>query len=184
MSASLLRQRAVLDRLTRAVAVVGFTGLVAIGALIMYDALARHFILPRVPGLGDFGEVVYAVVIISCFPAGLLHSQNVQVTILGDALGLRRWLDAFASLVTLAVFAAFAFQFLLLTLDMQTSGRVTSTVLMPVAPWWWIAAAVFVVTLPVQLWVVAARFAEAVTGADVVEERPLATTDDALEERR
>jgi hypothetical protein len=103
------------------------------------------------------------------------------VTFLGDALGLKRWLEAFASLVTLVVFTGFALQFFLFTLDLQASGRVTSTILMPVAPWWWVTAVILITTVPVQMWVVAARVVEAISGGDLVEERPLGATDDVIE---
>ena len=73
MDDSLDRQRDRLDGLTRRVAAIGFTGLVAMAVLTMFDASMRYLGLPRIPGFSDFGEVIYAVVIASCFPAGLLH---------------------------------------------------------------------------------------------------------------
>ena len=185
MTERLERQKALLDKATRVVALIGFSGLVGICVLIMFDGLARYLFLPRVPGLGDLGEVLYTVIIVSCFPAGLLHNQNVNVSFLGDFLGAagRRWLDAFAALVTFAFFAALTFEFFRLTVDLQESGRVTSTILMPMAPWWWIAALVLAVTVPVQLWVVAVRVAAARSGADLIALEPLASTDHVLEER-
>jgi TRAP-type mannitol/chloroaromatic compound transport system permease small subunit len=179
---SLLKQRQALDRLTRWVATVGFTGLVAIGLMTMVDAVSRHLMLPRLPGFGDFGEVFFALVIASCFPAGLLHNQNVAVTFLGDALGARgrALLNFLAAFVTLVVFVLIAYQIVLMTLDYQMSGRVTSTILMPIAPWWWITTAIFITCLPVQLWIVVARFYELVSLNLIVDEGPLASTDQLI----
>lgn len=181
---ALLKQRQALDRLTRAVAVLGFTGLVIIGLMTMVDAVSRHFLLPRIPGFGDFGEVFYALVIASCFPAGLLHDRNVAVTFLGDGFGgrVKAALNFLAALLTLVVFALIGYQIVLMTMDYQQSGRVTSTILMPIAPWWWITTAILLTCLPVQAWVAAARFYELVTLTVIVDERPLADTDELIDQ--
>ena len=178
----LLKQRRVLDRLTRWVAVIGFTGLVMIGLMTMVDAVARHLMLPRIPGFSDFGEVFFALVIASCFPAGLLHNQNVAVTFLGDALRARARavLNFAAAVITLVVFALIAYQIVLMTIDYQASGRVTSTILMPTAPWWWVTTALLITCVPVQIWVVVARAYEVATLEHIVDEAPLASTDELI----
>ena len=164
-----------LDRLTRGVAIVGFSGLVAIGALTMLDALLRRFGLPRIPGFDDLGEVFFAVVIASCFPIVLLYNQNISITLLGKVTGQRgrAVLDLFASIVTLAMFGFIAYEFIVLTLDLQLNQRVTSTIKMPVTPWWWVTTGIFLCCIPVQLWIVMARAAEIVSGVDLVgDKRP------------
>jgi TRAP-type C4-dicarboxylate transport system permease small subunit len=149
-----------LGRLTHRVVVIGFSGLVVIGLLTMLDAVLRHLNLPRIPGFGDLGEVVFAIVIASCFPAGLRNDQNIRITLLGDRLAPRAkpWLEVLQSVLTLVVFAAIAVQFVLMTWDLQINHRVTSTIEMPIAPWWWIATAVMAISVPVQAGVVVARW--------------------------
>ena len=151
-----------LARLTHWVVVIGFTGLVVIGLLTMVDAVARHLHLTRIPGFGDLGEVVFAIVIASCFPAGLRNDQNIRITLVGDKLtpGLRPWFEVLQSLLTLVVFAAIAVQFVLMTWDLQVAHRVTTTIEMPVAPWWWIATAIMAISVPVQMGVVWGRWRE------------------------
>lgn len=163
---AILASRRSLDRLTRWVAIVGFCGLVAVSLLTMVDGLSRHLGLPRITGFTDFGQVFFAVIIACCFPIGLLRNQNVTITFLGKALGRRaeRWLNAFGALVTLAFFTFVAWQFALYTLDITESGRTTRTILMPLAPWWWVTSVIIATTVPVQAWVTVARFAEAATG--------------------
>jgi len=175
----LARQRNLLDRSTRAVAIVGFVGLVAIGALTMVDALSRHLGLPRIPGFDDYGEVAFAIIIASCFPAGLLHNQNITIGYLGRAFGRRgeAVLDTFGALVTLCFFAFVAVQFVEMTQKMPAAGRTTSTLGIPVAPWWWITTGLFFVALPVQVWVVGARVAEVVTRRDVITEDVIADSE-------
>jgi TRAP-type C4-dicarboxylate transport system permease small subunit len=149
-----------LGKLTHRVVVIGFTGLVLIGLLTMLDAVLRHLNLPRIPGFGDLGEVVFAIVIASCFPAGLRNDQNIRITLLGDRLapGLKPWLEVLQATLTLVVFAAIAVQFVLMTWDLQVGHRVTSTIEMPVAPWWWIATIVMGISVPVQAGVVVQRW--------------------------
>jgi TRAP-type C4-dicarboxylate transport system permease small subunit len=149
-----------LGRLTHRVVVIGFSGLVLIGMLTMLDAVLRHLNLARIPGFGDLGEVVFAIVIASCFPAGLRNDQNIRITLLGDrvAPGLKPWLEVLQAALTLLVFAAIAVQFVLMTWDLQAHHRVTSTIEMPVAPWWWMATAIMAISVPVQAGVLLARW--------------------------
>ena len=144
-----------LQILTRRIAIIGFSGLVVVAVLTLFDATFRHLGLPRIPGFGDTGEVVYAIVIASCFPAGLLRGQNIRITLLGDRFFPRAqpWFEVFAGLLTLLVFAAIAAQFVLMTWDLQSAQRVTSTVRMPIAPWWWLSTLIMLTTIPVQAWV-------------------------------
>lgn len=169
---AILASRRFLDRLTRWVAIVGFCGLVAVSLLTMVDGLSRHVGLPRITGFTDFSQVFFAVIIASCFPIGLLRNQNITITFVGKALGRRgeAVLNAFGALVTFAFFVFVAWQFLVYTIDVTESGRTTRTILMPLAPWWWITSAVILATVPVQAWVTAARFAEAIGGRHYVYE--------------
>ena len=50
-------------------------------------------------------------------------------------------------------FAVIVWQFFLLTLDFQASGRTTQTIEMPLAPWWWVTTALMALGIPVQAWV-------------------------------
>jgi TRAP-type C4-dicarboxylate transport system permease small subunit len=159
-----------LGRLTHRVVVFGFSGLVVIGLFTMLDAILRHLNLPRIPGFGDLGEVVFAIVIASCFPAGLRNDQNIRITLLGDRLapGLKPYLEVLQSALTLAVFTAIAVQFVLMTWDLQIHHRVTSTIEMPVAPWWWIATAIMSISVPVQAGVMVARWRDLRTPSTAV----------------
>lgn len=170
MTATLLATRPALDLATRLLALVGFAGLVAICLVTMYDGLARYFWLPRVPGFRDFGEVIFAVLIASCFPIGLLRNQNIAVTFLGKALGPRASavLDFFAAILTLVGFAIIAY-----ALVVRTGGlgmRTTRTGFMLVSPWAWAATTILCSAVAVQVWVVLARVAELFSGERIVDD--------------
>lgn len=144
-----------IDRLTQTVALIGFGGLVAMALLIFYDGAARTLGAPRISGFADFGEVVYPIVIASCFPAGLLRQTNVTVRVFGNFGGRRTnaILEAFAALLTLAFFALLAWQFIRLTAQYGDAGRTTRTIHILLAPWWWIATAIMAACVPVQVYV-------------------------------
>lgn len=152
--------------LTRWTVIVGFTGLLVMAALTMTDAVLRYLSAPRIPGFGDMGEVVFALVIASCFPAGLLREQNIQITLLVERLGprSRAWAELLGAALTLVVFAFIAVQFVFMTADLQSAGRTTSTVRLPVAPWWWLTTLVMLSTLPVQGWITLERLRQALAG--------------------
>lgn len=159
-----------LDTLTRRLALIGFGGLTLVGVLTFYDGSARFLNLPRLAGFSDYGQVVYAIVIASCFPAVLLRSNNVTIRFLGKLLGrytrgrADAWIEVFGSLATLIFFTVLGWQFVELTADLFKSGRVTGTIEMPTGPWWTVTTAIMLLCIPVQLFVVAARLTSALTG--------------------
>jgi TRAP-type C4-dicarboxylate transport system permease small subunit len=160
------QQERLLDRWTRRIATIGFTGLAILAFLTMFDSLMRWMFLPRIPGFSDIGEVIFAVVIATCFPAGLLRSNNISIRFLGSGLGpaAHRWLDAFGSLMTLAFFSMLAWQFVVITVDYQVNTRVTETIEMPIAPWWWVTTVIMLLCVPVQVWVFVDRCLNAIRG--------------------
>jgi TRAP-type C4-dicarboxylate transport system permease small subunit len=160
------RQERQLDRWTRRIATIGFTGLVIIAVLTMVDSMARYLWLPRIPGFSDFNQVIFAVVIATCFPAGLLRANNITIRFLGSALGRgpQRWLEVFGAALTLAFFSMLAWRFVFMTADFQVNHRVTETVEMPVAPWWWLTTAIMVLCVPVQVWIFVDRLMSALRG--------------------
>ena len=166
----LLSLRGHLDRLTRWLALIGFASLVAICVMTMYDGLARYSGLPRIPGFRDFGEVIFAVLIASCFPIGLLRNRNITITFLGTVLGprARRVLDTFGAILVLAAFVLIAWALIVRT-D-QIGMRTTRTGYMYVAPWAWAATLVMCSSVLVQIWVVAARLAELFSERIIVED--------------
>jgi TRAP-type C4-dicarboxylate transport system permease small subunit len=154
-----------LDVLTRRVAIGGFVALTLMAILTMFDAAFRHLELARIPGFGDISEVAFAIIIASCFPVGLLREQNIRITLLGDRAvpRLAPWFEVLGATLTFLVFAAISWQFIAMTWDMQISHRVTSTVALPAAPWWWLSSAIMLVTVPVQALVLFTKLQAALT---------------------
>jgi len=168
-----------LDLITRSIALIGFGGLVVVAVLTFYDGAARYIGMPRISGFGDYGELVFPVVIASCFPAVLLRQGNVTVRVVGKVVGSRgvMWLEAFAALLTLAFFTVIAWQFILFTGGLEAAGRATRTIEMKLAPWWWVTTALMILCIPVQIYVTLSWFRAAITGKVSLKLKPESLTD-------
>jgi len=142
-----------LDKLVEAMAIIGFTGLVVIAFMTLVDVLFRYLGLPRFVGLNDIEEVGFAIVIASCFPAGLRAGNAVTVRVLGKLLG-PKWhtrLDCFGGLLTLLFFCVVAWQFLVFTSYYFQLSRTTSTLELSVWPVWSLVCLIMITCVVVQL---------------------------------
>ena len=57
-----------------------------------------------------------------------------------------------------------AWRFVFMTAVFQVNRRVTETIEMPVAPWWWVTTAIMVLCVPIQVWIVGDRLIGALRG--------------------
>ena len=150
-----MTQASKLDWVTRNVALVGFCGLMVMALLITWDGFARYLGAPRISGFSDYGEVVFPIVIASCFPAGLLRQTNVTVRVFGTAGGFRlnAALELFGAIITLVFFGLLVWQFVLLAGQYSAGGRTTRTIGLLLAPWFYITVAIMAICIPVQAFV-------------------------------
>ena len=144
---------------THRIALVGFTGLVLIALLTFYDGAARYLDLPRVNGFSDVCELLFPIIIASCFPALLIQQKNLTIRVLGRVAGdvIARWADLAAAVAVLVFFALLGLQFMQMTLNFYAAGRTTATIEIPTAVFWMIATSILWVCVPIQLLVVLSR---------------------------
>ena len=144
---------------THRITLVGFTGLVLIALLTFYDGAARYLDLPRVSGFSDVGELLFPIIIASCFPALLIRQKNLTIRVLGRVAGdgTARWADLAAAVAVLIFFTLFGLQFVQMTLDFHAAGRTTATIEIPTALFWMIATSILWLCVPIQLLVVLSR---------------------------
>jgi TRAP-type C4-dicarboxylate transport system permease small subunit len=158
-------------KVSRAMALVGFFGLLVLALMTTLDIGSRWLFGLPIHGVNDVSAIVMAVVIAACVPANLAARQNITVEFLGNALGPRckAFLDAFGGLFTLAFVAVMACQFIPYSMEVTRSGQTTWVLQLPVAPGWWIATALLLVSVPVQVLIVVFDFSRAFrsTAADV-----------------
>ena len=142
--------------ITQRIALLGFTGLVLIALLTFYDSAARYLDLPRVTGFSDFGELLFPIVITSCFPALLIQQKNLTIRVLGRFAGegAAGWGDMAAAFAVLIFFMLLALQFAQMTLDFYSAGRTTATIEILTAPFWMLTTSMLLLCIPIQLLVV------------------------------
>ena len=143
------------DRITQTVAIVGFFALTILTFLTFYDGGARALNTPRLTGFTDYGEIIYPIVIASCFPAGLLRQRNITVDIFASSMRRRVKfvMEAMAAMLTLSFFILIAWQFIEMTAYYQADGRTTGTIEIPLAPWWWITTTLMCFSVLIQAYV-------------------------------
>ena len=144
---------------THRIALVGFTGLVMIALLTFYDGAARYLDLPRVSGFADVGELLFPIIIASCFPALLIRQKNLTIRLLGRVAGdaIVRYADLAAAVAVLIFFTLLGLQFVQMTLDFHAARRTTATIEIPTAVFWMIATSILWLCVPIQLLVVLSR---------------------------
>lgn len=137
----------------RALALVGFGGLLVLAVLTTLDVLLRWAFAYPIHGVNDVSSVVMAVVIASCIPSNLVNKQSISVEVLGNFFGPRgrRAITAFASLCTTIFIVLMAWQFIPYAADLYENGQRTWVLAWPVWPWWFFAAGAIVVAAVVQI---------------------------------
>ena len=147
---------------THRIALVGFTGLVMIALLTFYDGAARYLDLPRISGFADVGELLFPIIIASCFPALLIRQKNLTIRLLGRVAGddTARWADLAAAVAVLIFFTLLGLQFVQMTLDFHAARRTTATIEIPTALFWMIATSILWLCVPIQLLIVLSRLRE------------------------
>ena len=155
-----------ITRWTRAIAVAGFLGLLAVAALTTLDVLLRWIANAPIKGLNDINGLVVAIVIASCLPLVIAQRQNISIRFLGEALGAApsRWLEALGSAALLAFVCLVGWQLVLYTAGLAESARTTWHLRLPLTPWWSVATAIVLLCIPAQAINFAADVARAIEG--------------------
>lgn len=155
-----------IDPWTRWAALLGFLLLIAAACTTVISAFMRWSFNMPIEGWDDLSHLVYAVVIVACFPAGLLQGHNVTIRFLGSALGRRatHWLEWFGALATLVFFALLAWQFVVLTLEFHSNGDTTMTAQIITWPWWTVVTIIVIGCVPVQAIVLLGHTRRALSG--------------------
>ena len=126
-------------------ALLALGALLLIAILTMGDAILRWLGWTRVYGLHDLGEFVFAIVVASCFPIGLLRGSAITVRLFGVFFGKQtgQKADIFGALLTLIFFCVATASLAFLCLDVGAAGRTTSTLGWSLAPWAWATCIAF-----------------------------------------
>jgi TRAP-type C4-dicarboxylate transport system permease small subunit len=155
--------------LARALALIGFTGLLVLALMTTSDVLMRWLFQAPLQGVNDVISVVMAVVISACIPANLAMKQNIRVEVFGAVAGprLKAALEAFSSLLTFILIALIAWQFVSYVTSLKVNGDRTWVLGWQVWPWWSAATAMLWLAAFVQAMVLITDIASLFGGPDV-----------------
>ena len=156
------------DAVTRWAAFLGFLLLLIVAAATVVDVLMRWLFQSPIEGLDDISHLAFAIIIVACFPAGLLQGHNITIRFLGKAVGDRGgyWLEVLGAALTLFFFAMIAWQLVVHTGQAHSSGDTTMTVEAITWPWWLGATAIVILCVPVQIAVLTGHWQRAATGRE------------------
>lgn len=156
-------------KVSQTIALIGFFGLLVLAVMTTLDICSRWLFGAPIHGVNDVSAIVMAVVIAACVPANLAARQNITVEFLGNMLRPRAkaFLDGFGGLFTLAFIGLMAWQFIPYAIEVTNSGQTTWVLKLPIAPGWWIATVLLLISVPVQLTVVLFDFSRAFRSDDV-----------------
>ena len=118
------------------VAAVCVTGMLTVAGITMLDVLLRWLARSPITALNEIVELIFAVAIAACIPAGLANGVNLKVDMLSRWMSARvkAWLNATGSAALLLFFVVLAWQIGLYAGDMLREGRGTVILDVPQAP--------------------------------------------------
>lgn len=125
-------------RATRWVALGACAVLLVISIVTLVDVLLRWLFSAPIHGFYDFAAITMAVACAACFPALIAQRGNITIRFVGRLLGpgATRALDTFGALVTLAFFAAMAWQYVHYTVELARAGERLAILQWQIWPWW------------------------------------------------
>lgn len=123
---------------TRALAVVGLVGLMALAVMTLADGLMRWLANHPIEGVRDLGGLAVAAAIACCLPIVMMERGNIAIR-LGGSLHPRlgRLLDALAALAVCVVLAAIAWQVWIHAGKLLRAHETTFVLQIPIAPFWY-----------------------------------------------
>jgi len=148
-------------RSTRALSAIGLTALMFLAVLTLADGLLRWLANSPIDGARDLGGLAIAIAITSCIPVGLMERSNITIRFLESLAGptASKVFDAMASLIVGVVMVVIAWQFWLYAGKMARAKETTWVLQVPVAPYWYVVAAIFWIAVVVQAIVIAVDLA-------------------------
>ena len=140
-------------RVSRAIALIGLAGLLALALATVLDVFLRWLFNSPIVGLNDTYAMFAAIVIASSFPLCIAQRGNITIRFFGKLFGSRvsNLFEAFGNLVTCGIFVLMAWQLWRYADQLQNDGQTTYILNWPVSPWWRVITILILVNVPVTL---------------------------------
>jgi tripartite ATP-independent transporter DctM subunit len=134
----------ILKIISRGIALAAVAGMLAISLLTIVDVSLRALINTPIPGFYELAELMMAVIIASCFPAVLATRSSLTVDFLGEKLPLTtsQFLATLGSALLLAFLIVLTWRFAIYAEGVGSRDAETTTLLLPVAPFWWVVTVI------------------------------------------
>jgi tripartite ATP-independent transporter DctM subunit len=131
-------------RISRYIASFGVVAMLIVSCVIVFDVLSRWFVGPAVSGLNEIVQLIFAVAIAACLPAGLASGVNLSVDICRRQFGTRlaRRFEALGEVTLLVFYALLAWRVWIYAEAHQ--GTVTTVRHWPQSPFLYGVAVLFV----------------------------------------
>ena len=151
---------------TRRIASIGVMGMLVISMITFVDIILRFVFNSPIDGFNEVVEMTMAVAIAATFPAGVAQRVHINVDFMGKALspGVRIWLKVFGNFLLLILFLLFAWRIGAHAAEVQARDQVLQILAWPVAPFFWVIAALMALASPVQFVMMMADIRNAVQG--------------------
>lgn len=147
-----LKLEAQAKKIAYSIAIIGLLCLVALAIATVADVLMRWLFNSPIHGVHDLYKLVIAVVVGSFFPLALTERHHIAIRFLGSAVGGRvnHWLNNFANFALLAFLVVMAWQLVIYVFELADTGETTWILQWSVAPWWGVATACVILSIPIQ----------------------------------
>lgn len=138
--------------ITRRIAFVGVFGMLAISIATVVDIGLRAILNAPITGFNEVVQMLMAVAIAACFPAGFSQRIHLTVDFLENNLSEKRrlLLKTVGNLLLLIFYVFMAWQMATVAHDLAEKGRTTIILGWSVAPFLWTVSALFAISVFVQ----------------------------------
>lgn len=137
----------------RAIAMLSVVIMITLAVLTSLDAISRTLTGYSVGGLFELTGFALAAGILACFPASVSERSHLTIDFVGQKLPPRaKALFTFLGGISLLLFLGLlAWRFGVYALAVQRRGQMMAALEIPLAPFFWTAAAVLGICVPMQL---------------------------------
>jgi tripartite ATP-independent transporter DctM subunit len=142
-----------LERAVRPLASIGVLGMLIAASATVIDVLMRWLAGRGVLALNEITSMCFGIAIAACLPAGTAGGVHLKIDIFARWITgrLAAWLDAFGAGLLLLLFVLLTHRILLFAGTLQTQGRTTVILGWPMAPFFYAASLMLVITTVVQV---------------------------------
>ena len=140
-------------RFSNWLAMLGLIGLVGLALMTITNVMSRWLLSHPLEWVEDIHRLLIAVVVASFFPSAFAHRGHIAIRFLSLILPARgkQVVAVFVAVVTLGFTMLLGWQLVQYCIEVWETGETTWLLGFSVTPWWMLATALLLVSIPVQL---------------------------------